>query len=69
MALVEVEKCETCGRLRGERHKAMGKVPTTDTMERWILDGIARATDGCRVEPDGICEHGHSSWLMRLGFV
>jgi len=24
---------------------------------------------GCMVETDGVCEHGHPSWLLRLGFV
>ena len=26
-------------------------------------------TDGCRVEPDGICPHGHKSWLLELGYI
>jgi len=32
-------------------------------------DGICEATDGCLVEPDGVCEHSHPSWLVRLGFI
>ena len=35
-----------------------GKRPPLATMERWMDDGVARATDGCRVEPDGTCPHG-----------
>jgi hypothetical protein len=27
------------------------------------------ATDGCVIEPDGVCEHGHPSWLLRLGLI
>ena len=46
-----------------------GKPPSLKTMERWISDGIARATDGCRVEPDGECPHGAPSWLLRLGYI
>ena len=45
------------------------KQPTERTMERWIMDGYARATDGCKVEPDGTCHHGAKSWLMVLGFI
>lgn len=48
--------------------------PTTDqpdltTLEDWLLDGEVEATDGCIVEPDGTCEHGHPSWLLRLGVI
>jgi len=32
-------------------------------------EGGCEATDGCWVEPDGCCEHGHPSWLIRLGLV
>jgi len=34
-----------------------------------MADGIAEATDGCTVEPDGICPHGHPSWLILLGYI
>ena len=43
--------------------------PSLATMERWMRDGIARATDGCRVEPDGECQHGARSWLRHLGYI
>ena len=45
------------------------KVPSIKTLERWTFDGIAKATDGCKVEPDGTCPHGKSSWLIVLGFI
>jgi hypothetical protein len=45
------------------------KPPTLKTLERWSDSGIAKATDGCRVEPDGTCEHGCQSWLLVLGFI
>lgn len=45
------------------------KQPSIKTMERWSYDGIAKATDGCRVEPDGECPHGKKSWLLELGFI
>lgn len=33
------------------------------------FDGICCATDGCQVEPDGVCEHGYPSWLLYLGYI
>lgn len=38
--------------------------PSIDTMTYWVYDGVAEATDGCPIEPDGVCEHGHPSWLI-----
>lgn len=43
--------------------------PSIKTMEKWVCDGIARATDGCKIEPDGVCQHGHKSWLLVLGYM
>lgn len=43
--------------------------PDVETMERWVYDGVAEATDGCTVEPDGMCEHHHPSWLIRLELI
>lgn len=45
------------------------KPPSVKTMERWMADGIARATDGCKVEPDGTCPHGCESWMLVLGMI
>jgi len=69
MARVAVETCRTCHRKYGELHKATGRSPSLAKLERWSNDGVAKATDGCRVEPDGVCEHGHVSWLRRLGYI
>ena len=43
--------------------------PDLETIEEWDGDGGAEATDGCWVEQDGVCEHGHPSWLIRLGMI
>lgn len=43
--------------------------PDIETLEEWDFDGGCEATDGCWVEPDGICQHGHPSWLLRLGLI
>lgn len=45
------------------------KEPHPLTIERWMENGTARATDGCRVELDGTCPHGHPSWLVQMGMV
>ena len=43
--------------------------PEFEQIEEWVTDSVCDATDGCTVEPDGICPHGHPSWLLQLGFV
>ena len=43
--------------------------PSMATMERWIDEGVAKALDGCSVEPDGTCEHGSPSWLLAMGLI
>lgn len=45
------------------------KPPSIATMERWVSNGVAKATDGCKVEPDGVCPHGKPSWLIQLGVI
>jgi hypothetical protein len=69
MARVQVAECPTCGQPRGERHRATTRAPEVEDLMRWDWDGIAEATDGCPVEPDGVCEHGHTSWLRRLALI
>ena len=43
--------------------------PSDDQIERWVYDSVVDATDGCRVEADGRCPHGHPSWLLAVGLV
>lgn len=64
-------ECESCGRdpEKGERHKATESRPTMDELESYVSDSVCPATDGCEVEPDGTCEHGHKSWLLVLGII
>ena len=40
--------------------------PDIETLMEWEAEGGCEATDGCWVEPDGTCEHGHRSWLLEL---
>ena len=34
-----------------------------------LMESSCEATDGCIVEPDGVCEHGHPSWLLYYGMI
>jgi len=43
--------------------------PNIETLKEWVYEGICEATDGCIVEPDGVCEHGYPSWLLYLGMI
>lgn len=43
--------------------------PDLETLMQWESEGMCEATDGCVVEPDGRCEHGHPSWLLELGLI
>jgi hypothetical protein len=45
------------------------KEPSLKTLQSWLGDGVAEATDGCRVEPDGTCPHGEPSWFLKLGII
>lgn len=43
--------------------------PDPETLMAWEAEGFCEATDGCVVEPDGECPHGHQSWLLELGLI
>jgi hypothetical protein len=43
--------------------------PPVEDLMAMDFDGVCEATDGCTVEPDGHCPHGHPSWLLRLGMI
>jgi len=43
--------------------------PDIDELQEYVSDGICPATDGCDVEPDGVCSHGYPSWLLHLGYI
>jgi len=45
------------------------KQPSEAMMEKWVTEGWCKATDGCHVEPDGVCPHGKNSWLVELGIL
>jgi len=43
--------------------------PDLETLMAWEEEGGCEATDGCWVESDGVCSHGHQSWLLELGLI
>ena len=43
--------------------------PDIETLMQWEADGYCEATDSCVVEADGVCPHGHPSWLLKLGLI
>ena len=47
------------------------KAPDTETLISWEADGGCEAAcpHHCWTEPDGTCEHGHPSWLLKLGLI
>ena len=45
------------------------KMPDVETLEAWMDEGGCEATDGCWVEPDGVCPHGKKSWLLVAGMI
>jgi hypothetical protein len=42
-----------------------------DQLEASVMDTQTHfeTSDGCEVEPDGTCQHGHPTWLRRAGLI
>lgn len=45
------------------------RLPSINTLAKWNMDGVAKAVDGSRVEPDGFSPKGAPSWLLVMGFI
>ena len=43
--------------------------PEFVSLAQFLFEAVAETTDGCLIEPDGTCEHGHPSWLRHLGVI
>lgn len=43
--------------------------PSMEEIMRWSWEGGCYTTDGCWVEEDGTCEHGHRSWMLVMGLI
>jgi hypothetical protein len=65
--------CGSCGATTDPEtnriYHVLDQQPSDDQIEEWVYDSVCDATDGCQVEPDGRCEHGHVSWLLQLGLI
>jgi hypothetical protein len=48
-----------------------GHVSVIEMIQEYMFDSIVPAccTEGCEVEPDGKCSHGHPSILIAAGFA
>lgn len=66
---VDAEECPSCHQKRGKRHKPTTARPDAEKLAEWEEQGVCEATDGCAVEPDGTCEHGHTSWMRVLEMI
>lgn len=49
--------------------KMSDKQPTLEEMQEWYWNGYGMTPCGCKVEPDGTCQHNQKSWLVLLGFI
>jgi hypothetical protein len=52
-----------------DKRTIMYSKPDIEQLQMWEEEGGCEAPDGCWVEPDGICEHGHKSWLLIMGLI
>jgi hypothetical protein len=43
--------------------------PSLSRLQEWLAEAGCETPDGCWVEPDGTCEHGQQSWLLKLGMI
>lgn len=64
-----VEETEPPTVKRGPCSWDKSQVPELETLMEWEAEGGCEATDGCWVEPDGVCPHGCRSWLLELGLI
>ena len=54
-----------------EEHGIESGTDMLNALDSWSVDAIVPALchDGCEVEPDGECEHGNPSILIRMGVI
>ena len=64
------------------RYTKVGRLTVAETLDRedltldelyrdslWNATAPALCEEGCRIEPDGHCEHGHPSLLLEAGVI
>ena len=51
--------------------KPESEEPSLEWLMEYMDDGgcTTSCEEECWVEPDGECEHGHPSWLLRMGLI
>jgi len=47
------------------------RTPEIEEIMEWESEGgcYAACDHNCWVEPDGYCEHGKPSWMLKLGYI
>lgn len=65
------EQIETQREEREEyrERKALEQIEKQEELFEMVAGGLCTATDGCVVEPDGVCEHGCESVLLAAGLI
>jgi hypothetical protein len=54
----------------GQYPSPIAKEPSVDELYSMMVGMIdSESTDGCVCDSDGICPHGHPSWLIVLGYI
>jgi hypothetical protein len=43
--------------------------PELGKLMTWLFSDECEATDGCVVKRDGVCAHGHPSWVVRKEMI
>jgi len=73
--------CEKCSFTRGTKEEngivkcqmceteTLTEEPSMEQLEEWLESDGCRTECGCWVEPDGVCQHGRPSWLLKLGLI
>jgi hypothetical protein len=75
MYILFIERTHMAQRIKIKQLKEDLGIETPDEwmsqLEEWVSDSICPALceDGCEVEPDGHCEHGHPSVLIAMGII
>jgi hypothetical protein len=60
---------ELAAKIRREQDRGYAMSFYIEEVADMIMDGQVEVYDGCVVEPDGRCPHGHRSPLLVLGMI
>ena len=65
----DADKGAAIAKLRESGHTVHDNAPSHATVARQATQGYGKTPDGCRVEADGTCSHGHQSWMRMYGMI